>query len=70
MTGRSPHGPLGAGSAPLSNLGTVVPEEDAIACVLRSELRCAGLLPRALRHRKDDPGRRPPIGVSTAPCPA
>jgi D-threo-aldose 1-dehydrogenase len=37
MTGYSPHGPLhgplGAGSAPLGNLGTVVPEEDAVACL-------------------------------------
>jgi D-threo-aldose 1-dehydrogenase len=33
MTGYTPHGPLGAGSAPLGNLGTVVPEEDAIACL-------------------------------------
>jgi D-threo-aldose 1-dehydrogenase len=33
MTGYIPHGPLGAGSAPLGNLGTVVPEEDAIACL-------------------------------------
>src|SRR5947207_4471152 len=33
MTGYSPHGPLGAGSAPLGNLGTVVPEGAAIACL-------------------------------------
>jgi len=33
MTGYTPHGPLGAGSAPLGNLGTVVPEEDAAACL-------------------------------------
>jgi D-threo-aldose 1-dehydrogenase len=29
----SPHGPLGAGSAPLGNLGSVVPEEVAGACL-------------------------------------
>ncbi|MBN9486884.1 MAG: aldo/keto reductase [Alphaproteobacteria bacterium] len=29
----SPHGPLGAGSAPLGNLGSVVPEEVANACL-------------------------------------
>ena len=33
MTDYSPPGPLGAGSAPLGNLGTVVPEEDAVACL-------------------------------------
>ena len=33
MTGYTPPGPLGAGSAPLGNLGTVVPEEDAVACL-------------------------------------
>ena len=33
MTGYSPHGRLGAGSAPLGNLGTVVPEADAVACL-------------------------------------
>ena len=33
MTGYRPHGPLGAGSAPLGNLATVVPEEDAVACL-------------------------------------
>jgi D-threo-aldose 1-dehydrogenase len=33
MTGYSPHGPLGAGSAPLGNLGTVVTEADAVACL-------------------------------------
>ena len=37
MTGWQPHGPLhgglGAGSAPLGNLATVVTEEDAIACL-------------------------------------
>lgn len=34
MTDYTPHGPLGAGSAPLGNLGTAVPEEDATACLL------------------------------------
>jgi D-threo-aldose 1-dehydrogenase len=29
----TPHGPLGAGSAPLGNLGTEVPEQDAVACL-------------------------------------
>jgi D-threo-aldose 1-dehydrogenase len=33
MTGYIPHGPLGAGSAPLGNLGTIVPEEAAVACL-------------------------------------
>ena len=33
MTAYTPHGPLGAGSAPLGNLGTVVPEADAVACL-------------------------------------
>ena len=33
MTDYNPPGPLGAGSAPLGNLGTVVPEEDAVACL-------------------------------------
>ena len=33
MTAYAPHGPLGAGSAPLGNLGTVVPEADAVACL-------------------------------------
>ena len=33
MTDYSPHGPLGAGSAPLGDLGTAVPEEAAIACL-------------------------------------
>ena len=33
MTGYSPPGPLGAGTAPLGNLGAVVLEEDAIACL-------------------------------------
>ena len=33
MTDYSPHGPLGAGSAPLGNLGTTVPEEAAVACL-------------------------------------
>ena len=33
MTGYTPHGPLGVGSAPLGNLGTVVPEEAAVACL-------------------------------------
>ncbi len=33
MSDYRPHGPLGAGSAPLGNLGTVVPEDDAVACL-------------------------------------
>jgi D-threo-aldose 1-dehydrogenase len=33
MTGYTPPGPLGVGTAPLGNLGTVVPEESAIACL-------------------------------------
>ena len=33
MTGWQPHGPLGAGSAPLGNLGSIVPEDDAVACL-------------------------------------
>jgi D-threo-aldose 1-dehydrogenase len=33
MTDWKPHGPLGAGSAPLGNLATVVSEEDATACL-------------------------------------
>jgi D-threo-aldose 1-dehydrogenase len=33
MTDYRPHGPLGAGSAPLGNLGTVVLEEAAVACL-------------------------------------
>jgi D-threo-aldose 1-dehydrogenase len=33
MTGWQPHGPLGAGSAPLGNLATVVSEDDATACL-------------------------------------
>src|SRR3981189_517183 len=33
MTDYTPHGPLGVGSAPLGNLGTVVPEESAVACL-------------------------------------
>jgi D-threo-aldose 1-dehydrogenase len=33
MTDYSPYGPLGAGSAPLGNLGTAVPEEAAVACL-------------------------------------
>jgi D-threo-aldose 1-dehydrogenase len=33
VTGYVPHGPLGAGSAPLGNLGVVVPEEAATACL-------------------------------------
>jgi D-threo-aldose 1-dehydrogenase len=34
MTGYTPHGPLGVGTAPLGNLGTVVPEESAVACLV------------------------------------
>ena len=33
MTGYTPPGPLGLGTAPLGNLGTVVPEESAVACL-------------------------------------
>ena len=33
MTAYTPHGPLGVGTAPLGNLGTVVPEEAAVACL-------------------------------------
>ena len=33
MTGWQPHGPLGAGSAPLGNLATAVPEHEAAACL-------------------------------------
>ena len=33
MTGYTPPGPLGLGTAPLGNLGTVVPEEAAVACL-------------------------------------
>ena len=33
MTGYTPHGPLGVGTAPLGNLGTVVPEDSAVACL-------------------------------------
>jgi D-threo-aldose 1-dehydrogenase len=33
MSGWHPHGPLGAGSAPLGNLAAVVPEAEAIACL-------------------------------------
>ena len=33
MTDWHPHGPLGAGSAPLGNLATVVPEAEAAACL-------------------------------------
>ncbi len=33
MTDYTPPGPLGVGTAPLGNLGTVVPEESAVACL-------------------------------------
>src|SRR6185437_15654866 len=33
MSSYRPHGPLGAGSAPLGNLGSVVPDEVASACL-------------------------------------
>src|SRR6476620_9556408 len=33
MTGYTPHGPLGVGTAPLGNLGTVVPEDSAVGCL-------------------------------------
>ena len=33
MTDYTPPGPLGLGTAPLGNLGTVVPEESAVACL-------------------------------------
>lgn len=33
MTGYTPHGPLGVGTAPLGNLGTAVPEDSAVACL-------------------------------------
>ena len=33
MTGYTPQGPLGVGTAPLGNLGTVVPEDSAVDCL-------------------------------------